>query len=142
MLLQVAKILLYTASIVALVKIAPLLRKLHFKKSGFEVDIDFVVDDETTRNRFKWRGVSEATEKSSLKFEDFVFFIRKKLYLQVPLSENDLANFKHLDKVSDEKFLPVARSFYSRSYVFNVKFEHLSKLVEDYKRTENEVLKK
>lgn len=138
--LQAVKTMLYAACAVAMLKILPLLKHLHLKRHGLEVDLDFVVEDKDVRDRFKWRGTDESSQKTSLPFTDFMYFIEKKLYLQVLLTKNDLVNFEHLGSIPAGKLEPVARCFYNKSYVFNVKFEYLSKIVEDYKKTEREVL--
>lgn len=135
--------IIYVTIIILLIIIKPWrnLKKLSIK--DFTLDFDFYIDTKNSSKMTNW-SVNNVETNSKLSLEDFIYFITNKVYQNVPLSLNDEDNFEELyiKYRQFKNFENTAKVYYKRNYLFNIKFDYISKLVKEYKKVKKDVYKK
>lgn len=135
--------IIYITILVLLIIIKPWrnLKKLSIK--DFTLDFDFYIDTKNSSKMTNW-SVNNVETDSKLSLEDFIYFITNKVYQNVPLSLNDEDNFEELyiKYRQFKNFENTAKIYYKRNYLFNIKFDYISKLVKEYKKVKKDVYKK
>lgn len=135
--------IIYVTIIILLIIIKPWrnLKKLSIK--DFTLDFDFYIDTKNSSKMTNW-SVNNVETNSKLSLEDFIYFITNKVYQNVPLSLNDEDNFEELyiKYRQFKNFENTAKIYYKRNYLFNIKFDYISKLVKEYKKVKKDVYKK
>lgn len=135
--------IIYITIIVLLIILKPWrnLKKLSIK--DFTLDFDFYIDTKNSSKMTNW-SVNNVETNSKLSLEDFIYFITNKVYQNVPLSLNDEDNFEELyiKYRQFKNFENTAKIYYKRNYLFNIKFDYISKLVKEYKKVKKDVYKK
>lgn len=136
-------ILIFVLVCVVSYNLLRLTKKLTFRWKDFTLSFDFYI--ETGKEPLSpehWNVRKNSNELETLSLEDFKFFVVNQIYLQVPLSKNDLDNFEIIYRIY-KKELPeesdIFEKYYQRSYKFNIKFEAITKMVSDYKKAEHDV---
>lgn len=135
--------IIYLTIIVLLIIIKPWrnLKKLSIK--DFTLDFDFYIDTRNSNKMTNW-SINNVETDSKLSLEDFIYFITNKVYQNVPLSLNDEDNFEELyiKYRQFKNFENTAKIYYKRNYLFNIKFDYISKLVKEYKKVKKDVYEK
>lgn len=120
-----------------------LTKKFTLTYKDITISFDFYVDTKSESTDPKdWAIKKNNKELETLSLEDFKYFVIHMLYLQIPLSKNDLDNFEKIYKIYKDD-LPeestIFEKYYQRNYKFNIKFEEITKIVKSFKKTQKEV---
>lgn len=136
-------IIIYVTIMFLLIIIKPWrkLKKLSIK--DLTLDFDFYIDTRSSSKMSSW-SVNDIETNSKLSLEDFIYFITNKVYQNVPLSLNDEDNFEELyiKYRQFKNFENTAKIYYKKNYLFNIKFDYISKLVQEYKKVKKDVCRK
>lgn len=121
-------------------------KEFTFGKDGISVKFDFYIDTKAEpKDPTQWSiiKVGKDKEPKDLSLEDFKYFVINNIWMQIPLSDNDRDNFKAIkslyEGVIDNDI--VIKKYWQRNYLFNIKFNQISKMVKSYKITKEEVLR-
>lgn len=135
--------IIYLTIIILLVIIKPWknLKKLSIK--DITLDFDFYIDTKNSNKMSTW-GINNIETNTELSLEDFIYFVTNKVYQNVPLSLNDEDNFEELyvRYLQFKNFENTAKIYYRKNYLFNIKFDYISKLVKEYKKVKKDVYRK
>lgn len=135
--------IIYLTIIILLIIIKPWknLKKLSIK--DITLDFDFYIDTKNSNKMSTW-GINNIETNTELSLEDFIYFVTNKVYQNVPLSLNDEDNFEELyvKYLQFKNFENTAKIYYRKNYLFNIKFDYISKLVKEYKKVKKDVYRK
>lgn len=135
--------IIYLTIIILLIIIKPCknLKKLSIK--DITLDFDFYIDTKNSNKMSTW-GINNIETNTELSLEDFIYFVTNKVYQNVPLSLNDEDNFEELyvKYLQFKNFENTAKIYYRKNYLFNIKFDYISKLVKEYKKVKKDVYRK
>lgn len=140
---------IFIAACILLIKCFHYVKELTIGKDGLSVKFDFYIDTKSEpTNPNEWTIIKvgkHSNELTSLSLEDFKYFVMNNVWKQIPLSENDVENFCKIRELYEKSMCSdegVFKKFWQRNYLFNIKFEQISKMVKEYRITWAEVMSK
>lgn len=139
-------LLIFVLACVVLGKSFKYMKEFAFGKDGISVKFDFYIDTkEEPKDPTQWSimKIGKDKEPKDLSLEDFKYFVINNIWKQIPLSDNDRNNFtaiKSLYEGAIDNDL-IIKKYWQRNYLFNIKFNQISKMVKSYKAIWEEVLR-